>query len=72
MALAAVVLAALGLVLNLLLFVLVVIASKKIVNLEERIAWFEGQQGEIESATKSEPEVPEILKAGATQPPGSA
>jgi hypothetical protein len=50
-----------------------VVLSSRLVKLEERVAWLEGPaEAEDEASSRPEGDIPDILKVGATQPPGSA
>jgi hypothetical protein len=43
---------------------------RSLTKLEERVAWLEGRG--VEATTEPEPDVLDIMKVGATQPPGDA
>ncbi len=65
-------LAILGLLISFTALLCIHLLSRRIKQLEERVAWLEGTQPVEEGERKPEPDIPEILKVGATQPPGSA
>ena len=59
-----------ALLLSFLSFVGLLLFIRYVGRLEQRIAWLESR--EEEDRREQELDVPEILKVGATQPPGSA
>jgi hypothetical protein len=60
-----------GVLLSALTLICVIQVGRQVARLEERVAWLEGS-GPIEEGSEPDSEVPEIMKAGSTQPPGSA
>jgi hypothetical protein len=70
MASVALTLAITSLILSTLSFLGLLLFIRYVGRLEQRIAWLEGQGQEEPSQQESE--IPDVMKAGATQPPGSA
>jgi len=65
-------LALMCLLLSLTALLSILLLSHQLKKLEERVAWLEGTQPVDEGGSKPELDIPEILKAGSTQPPGKA
>lgn len=65
-------LAIMGVLLGLGALLCILVLARQVQRLEERVRWLAGTQPVDEEERKPEPEIPDILKAGATQPPGSA